>query len=166
MPFGLPGPAGPYGYPPPVIVLPPWGIPGYQGAGQMFPSSPYDSLSGYPTRSPSPMPPSLHTCSPSPLPGPSTSAQAAEIPGIISWFAHLDCREERKPDDPAFTQFGPILKDQGFLRLSQLSLEYFGLADLQKWLGIGAGTAVLIMQYAKEDLEAIKSGRWVSPKSK
>ncbi|KAF9223819.1 hypothetical protein BS17DRAFT_781267 [Gyrodon lividus] len=68
MPPRLPGPAGPYGYPPPVIVLPPWGIPGYQGASPMFPSSPYDSSSGYPTRSPSPMPPSLHTRSPSPLP--------------------------------------------------------------------------------------------------
>ncbi|KAF9226092.1 hypothetical protein BS17DRAFT_776639, partial [Gyrodon lividus] len=64
MPFGLPGPARPYGYPPPVIVLLPWDIPGYQGASQMFPSSPYDSLSRYPTRSPSPMPPSLHMHSP------------------------------------------------------------------------------------------------------
>ncbi|KAF8838295.1 hypothetical protein BDN67DRAFT_1013216 [Paxillus ammoniavirescens] len=168
MPPGFPTPAGPYGYPPPsVIVLPPWGMPlGYQGAGQMFPSSPYDPSSTHLTRSPSPMPSSLHTRSPSPFPGPSTSTQAAEIPDIISWFAYLDSREERQPDDPTFTQFGPILKDQGFLRLSQLSLEYFGLADLQKWLGIGAGTAVLIMQYAKEDLAAIRSGRLVPPKSR
>ncbi|KIK91028.1 hypothetical protein PAXRUDRAFT_150470, partial [Paxillus rubicundulus Ve08.2h10] len=62
--------------------------------------------------------------------------------------------------------FGPILKDQGFLCLLQLSLEYFGLADLQKWLGISAGTAVLIMQYAKEDLAAIRSGRSVPPTSR
>ncbi|KAF9219382.1 hypothetical protein BS17DRAFT_789382, partial [Gyrodon lividus] len=145
MPFGLPGPAGPYGYPPLVIFLLPWGIPGYQGANQMFPSSPYNSLSSYPTQSPIPMPPSLYTCSPSPLPGPSTSAQAAEIPDIISWSAHLD---------------------SCFLCRSQLWLEYFRLADLQEWLGIGVETAVLIMQYAKEGLEAIKSGRWIFPKAK
>ncbi|KAF8835125.1 hypothetical protein BDN67DRAFT_1015812 [Paxillus ammoniavirescens] len=86
MPPGFPTPAGPYSYPPPsVIVLPPWGMPpGYQGTGQMFPSSPYDPSSTHLTRSPSPMPSSLHTRSPSPLPGPSTSTQAAEIPDIIS----------------------------------------------------------------------------------
>ncbi|KIK91029.1 hypothetical protein PAXRUDRAFT_14010 [Paxillus rubicundulus Ve08.2h10] len=106
MPPGFPAPAGPYGYPPPsVIVLPPWGMPlGYQGADQMFPSSsPYDPPSTHLTQSPSPMPSSLHTHSPSPLPGPSTSTQAAKIPDIISWFTYLDSCEERQPDDPTFT---------------------------------------------------------------
>ncbi|KIK76214.1 hypothetical protein PAXRUDRAFT_18370 [Paxillus rubicundulus Ve08.2h10] len=126
MPLGFPAPAGPYGYPPPSkIVLPPWGMPGYQGPGQMFPPSPYNPSSIYLAWSPSPMPLSLHTHSPSPLPGSSTSTQAAEIPDIISWFAYLDSCKECQPDDPTFMQFGPILKDQGFLRLSQLSLKFF-----------------------------------------
>ena len=37
------------------------------------------------------------------------------------------------------------------------------LKDLQDWLGIEVGTAILIMQYAKEDIEALKSQKWVFP---
>ncbi|KAI6029523.1 hypothetical protein PISMIDRAFT_101506, partial [Pisolithus microcarpus 441] len=52
----------------------------------------------------------------------------------------------------------------GFLCLSQLTLDFFGLSDLQPWLGIEVGTAVMIMQYAEEDLAPIRLGKWVSLK--
>ncbi|KAI6033626.1 hypothetical protein PISMIDRAFT_113855, partial [Pisolithus microcarpus 441] len=76
----------------------------------------------------------------------------------------LDHHEQHNQDGLTFAPYGPILRAKGFLCLSQLTLDFFGLSDLQTWLGIEVGTAVLIMQYAKEDLAAIRSGKWVFPK--
>ncbi|KIK10992.1 hypothetical protein PISMIDRAFT_82123, partial [Pisolithus microcarpus 441] len=59
---------------------------------------------------------------------------------------------------------GTMLREKGFIRISQLSPDFVKLSDLQDWLGVDVGTAILIMQYAKEDLEAVKSGRWIFPK--
>jgi hypothetical protein len=39
------------------------------------------------------------------------------------------------------------------------SLNIFTLKDLQEWLGISAKSAVLVMQYAKQDIDDIKSGQ-------
>jgi hypothetical protein len=50
------------------------------------------------------------------------------------------------------------LKDKGFLHLSQLTLNFFVLKDLQEWFKISAGSAMLIIQYAKEDRKDIKAG--------
>ncbi|KAI6012011.1 hypothetical protein BKA83DRAFT_104934, partial [Pisolithus microcarpus] len=87
-----------------------------------------------------------------------------DIPDIVSWFAFLDHHEQHNQDGLTFAPYGPILRAKGFLHLSQLTLDFFGLSDLQTWLGIEVRTAVLIMQYAKEDLAAIRSGKWVFPK--
>ncbi|KIK26840.1 hypothetical protein PISMIDRAFT_94059 [Pisolithus microcarpus 441] len=54
--------------------------------------------------------------------------------------------------------------EKGFIRISQLSPDFVKLSDLQEWLRIDVGTAILIMQYAKEDLEVVKSGRWILPR--
>ena len=86
-----------------------------------------------------------------------------KYPDLIHWFASLDANEERNKDGIIFAPFGAILKDKGFLRLCQLTLDIFTLKDLQEWLGINAGSAVLIMQYAKEDLDDIKAGRLSFP---
>lgn len=163
--LGLPGPAGSYGYPPPVIVLPPWVPPGYQGIGSGQPllsTSTEVQLRGTSlcdTRNPTPS--SSNTPSLSPHP----TIPITDIPDIVSWFAFLDRHEQRNQDGLTFTPYGPILKAKGFLRLSQLTLDFFRLSDLQTWLGIEVGTAILIMQYAEEDLAAIRSGKWVFPKN-
>ena len=62
-----------------------------------------------------------------------------------------------------FAPYGVKLKAKGFLRISQLTLEFIQLKDLQEWLGIEVGIAILIMQYAKEDIEVLKSRKWVFP---
>jgi hypothetical protein len=51
-----------------------------------------------------------------------------------------------------------VLKDKGFLQITQLMLDFVTLQDLQAWLDIEVGIAILIMQYAKEDVEGIKAG--------
>jgi hypothetical protein len=86
-----------------------------------------------------------------------------KYPDVIYWFSSLDTNEERNKDGIIFTPYGAILKDKGFLRLSQLTLDIFTLKDLQEWLGISAGSAVLVMQYAKQDIDDIKAGRLTFP---
>jgi len=87
-----------------------------------------------------------------------------EIPNIVQWFKYLDQDERRNKDGITFAPYGATLKAKGFLRISQLTSEFVKLPDLQAWLGIEVGTVILILEYAKEDLAAIKSGRWVFPK--
>jgi hypothetical protein len=43
-------------------------------------------------------------------------------------------------------------------------LDFVSLKDLQDILSINVGTAILIMQYAKEDIDGIKMGNLVIPK--
>ena len=49
------------------------------------------------------------------------------------------------------------------MHYSQLTLEFLSMKDWQELLGVEMGTAVLIMQYAKADVEAIKTGTLVFP---
>jgi hypothetical protein len=58
-----------------------------------------------------------------------------------------------------FSPFGAALKEKGFIQISQLSQEYLSLKDLQELLDIDMGTAILILQYAKADVEAIEGGK-------
>ncbi len=92
-----------------------------------------------------------------------SNAAPIVIPDIVAWFSYLDQHEERNKDGIIFAPYGVTLKSKGFLRISQLTSEYIQLKDLQEWLGIEIGTAILIMQYAKEDLEALKSRKWAFP---
>ena len=53
-------------------------------------------------------------------------------------------------------EYGPILKEQGFIEVAQLTLEWTTPSLLKDLLSIPIGTAILIKQYAKEDLEAVQ----------
>ncbi len=88
---------------------------------------------------------------------------AVEYPEVTRWFHFLDEHEERRKDGIGFAAFGDVLKNKGFLRITQLTLDFITLKDLQDWLGIEVGTAILIMQYAKDDIESIKAGRLIIP---
>jgi hypothetical protein len=143
--------------------MPPWGLPGSQGqygtmavASNMVPAV-HSEL----TESQSHILQPTHSSSTKSV----THSASFEIPDIVQWFCYLDKDDRRNQDGIIFSPYGINLKAKGFIRLSQLTLEFFKLSDLQDWLGIEVGTAILIMQYAKEDLDAIKSGRWTFPKS-
>ena len=127
--------SGGYGYPPP---YPYWGLPGYQGGNGTF----------YP---------------PGPAPSPNPSASNDHDIEIISWLSYLDRHERRNKDGLWFSTYGPTLKDKGFIRVSQLVCKYVEPSVLQECLDINIGTAILIMQYAAQDLEAVRSGRLVLP---
>lgn len=142
----------------PVPFMPP-GVFGYP---------PMMSMWGYPPQGVSSIPqPGQHFGAPAPTlnpaPVPNSMATAVIIPDIVAWFAYLDRHEQRNKDGIVFAPYGVTLKEKGFLRLSQLTLDFIQLKDLQEWLGIEVGIAILIMQYAKEDLEGLRSRTWVFP---
>jgi hypothetical protein len=95
--------------------------------------------------------------------GPSNKKSLHDYPDIITWCQYLDSHKGRNQDGIIFAQFGALLKNKGFVRITQLTLDFVGLKDLQGWLGIEVGTAILIMQYAKMDVWAIDEGRLYFP---
>lgn len=164
--MGFPGPytmapPGIYGYPQGPVAMPIWGYPGPGGMpppGQYFGAQPpmmSTSISSEPSTQAMSASSSVTTSK--------SNATPVIIPDVVAWFAYLDQHEERNKDGIVFAPYGVRLKAKGFLRISQLTLEFIQLKDLQDWLGIEVGTAILIMQYAKEDIEALKSRKWVFP---
>ncbi|KIK20206.1 hypothetical protein PISMIDRAFT_13167 [Pisolithus microcarpus 441] len=127
-------------YPPPFFVLPPWGPLSFHG-GNYAPIWPTNT----PPQTPFDAPPS------------SSSTSVADIPNVIDWFAYLDRHEQQNKDRIMFSPFRMMLWEKGFIQISQLSPDFVKLSDLQDWLRVDVGTAILIMQYAKEDLEVVNS---------
>ena len=70
----------------------------------------------------------------------------------------------RNKDGVVYTPYGPILKTRGFVRISQITTDLFTVKDLAEWLDAPIGTAVFIMQYAKEDVTAINAGMLIIPR--
>ena len=57
------------------------------------------------------------------------------------------------------------LRGKGFIRIFQLTVDDFTYQDLQWELECdGIGTTILIKEYAKQDMQALRSGTWVFPK--
>jgi len=142
----------PYSYPPapqPIIFMPPW--PTNQGNH----AAPYGPVAAMPNMATTPAEPQYQT-----LP----SSAGVDIPTVEKWFCYLDQHEARSRDGITFVPYGAILKEMGFNHLSHLTPEFFRLADLQQWLRVAPGTANAILHYAKEDLDALRSGKWVFPK--
>ena len=133
---------GMYGYPQAPVPL--WGYPGIPPLGQYSGTQP-------------PMMTQATSASSS------TNITPVTMPDVVAWFTYLDWHEECNKDGIVFAPYGVRLKAKGFLCISQLTLDFIQLRDLQDWLGIEVGMAILIMQYAKEDIEALKSQNWVFP---
>ena len=71
---------------------------------------------------------------------------------VEHWFQALENNEARNQQRLNFAEHGRILKQNGFQCITQLSRNIIGIKDLQEWLGIDAGTAAFIMEYAQEDV--------------
>ena len=86
----------------------------------------------------------------------------SNYPSVTAWCHYLANHPERK-DDIDFVSIGDTLKSNGFTHITQLTSGFFGWKDLKDCLGIAMGTAILILQYAKEDVQAIDKGQLVFP---
>lgn len=95
---------------------------------------------------------------------PSNEKSPHDYPDIITWCQYLDSHKGRNQDGIIFTPFGAVLKNKGFVCITQLTSDFVTLRDLQEWLGIEVGTAILIMQYSKMDVRAIDEGRLFFPR--
>ena len=139
-----------YGYPPgPVIQVMPlsWAPPGYQGSSTgAVVYSPAAPNHNYPAESSS---------------SASANIPIQNIPKVVDWFPYLDQHPQQNQDEITYAPFGPILKKQGFFRISQLTGDRVGPDHLMRWLGIEFGVAVLIFQYVEQDLAAIRSGKQI-----
>jgi hypothetical protein len=103
-----------------------------------------------------------HPSAPAPIVAP-VKKFPNEYPDIVSWCQYLDAHHDQNQDDIIFSPYSALLEKKGFIHIMQLTLESFSLRDLQEWLGIEVGTAILIMQYAKADIKAIKTGKLIFP---
>jgi hypothetical protein len=81
-----------------------------------------------------------------------SSPPSIETLEIEHWFQALEDNKVRNQMGLNFADHGRILKQNGFQRITQLSRNIIGIKDLQEWLGIDAGTAAFIMEYAQEDV--------------
>lgn len=94
-----------------------------------------------------------------------SSVPLSDVPDILQWFRYLDKHEEHNKDGITFSEYGPILRGKGFVWIFQLTVDDFTYQDLQRELECdGIGTAILIKEYAKQDMQALRSGTWVFPK--
>ena len=84
----------------------------------------------------------------------------SDCPDVTSWCCYLASHLECK-NNVDVVSIGDALKSNGFTHITQLTLGCFGWKDLKDCLGIAIGTAVLILHYAKEDVQAIDEGQLV-----
>lgn len=76
-------------------------------------------------------------------------------PDIITWFSSLDQHPQRREKyGLTFAPYGPILRQKGFFHVSQLVSDYVKPSDVQEWLDVEVGVAILILDFAKADLHA------------
>ena len=159
LPYGFPGSGTPpYGFPYPICIPTPFPY-NYTPTTESPQNPTLLSSNLVDLRQPAPSPVTLV-----PSAGPSSSSvsslKPSEIPEVIAWFEYLDKHEDRNGDDVRFAPFGPILHELGFRRISQLTdRDFLDRSDLEHFLNIKTGTAVSILQYAKQDLEGIRSGK-------
>jgi hypothetical protein len=82
-----------------------------------------------------------------------------EYPTIVIWLAHCDKHPSRSGED--LSKLLPKFNTEGFRRIHQLTGDRITVEKLAEWVGIGRGTADLLIRYAEEDTELVRAGRFV-----
>ena len=102
--------------------------------------------------------PALNPTPFAPDPAPSAPKQAIsmEYPKISPWLAYCDKHPTRSGEN--FSAHAQRFSDEGYRRIHQLTSRRISVEKLSDWLGIGKGTADLLIQYAEEDTELVKAG--------
>jgi hypothetical protein len=124
-------------------------VQGYTGfpQGQLF--------SGYPQAAPQP---------PAPAAQVTQAKDSGDLdlptfyPAIYDWLAHCMTVATRSNKGIDFLSLSNLFTKEGFYTLEQLDANFITAKQLQEWLGVSLGTGVLLLQYAKWDLDAIKNG--------
>jgi hypothetical protein len=97
---------------------------------------------------------------PNPPPAPTAPSKVTNIdyPKISDWLVHCDRHSKRSGEN--FSAYARKFDAEGFRRIDQLTGSRISVENLSGWLGIGKGTADLIIQYASEDVELLKAGEF------
>lgn len=75
---------------------------------------------------------------------------------LRAWLEHCDEHSDRKGE--YFSEYADKFDEQGYRRINQLTGNRMSVEKLANLLGIGMGTADLLIQYAEEDMELVKAG--------
>lgn len=79
-------------------------------------------------------------------------------PKICEWLLYCDTHPQRSGEDLA--AHAEKFDREGYRRINQLARTRVSIEKLSEWLGIGKGTADLLIQYAEEDIELVKAGNF------
>jgi hypothetical protein len=79
-------------------------------------------------------------------------------PTIDTWLKYCDKHPDRRGEN--FSAHAKKFNQEGYRRLQQLTGNRVSVEKLSDWLGIGKGTADLLIGYAEEDVELLKSGEF------
>ena len=94
---------------------------------------------------------------------PSLPQELIVFPSLCDWLAYCDNHPHCGGKGIVFSNFTSAFSTQGFYSLEQLDGDFVSVDQLRDWMGIGPGTGVTILQYAKADLKAIQEGALVVP---
>jgi hypothetical protein len=97
-----------------------------------------------------------------PMPNPSHPVPDPSIkvvyPEISAWLEYCNTHPDRHGE--FFAAHAPKFDFEGYRRIHQLTGDRISVEKLSDWLGIGKGTADLLIQYAKEDVDLVRAGKF------
>jgi hypothetical protein len=95
---------------------------------------------------------------PPPL-APAPLATGVKYPLISAWLQHCDKHPGHSGED--FSRLLPNFDKEGYRQIQQLTGDRITVEKLAEWIGIGRGTADLLIHYAIEDVELVRAGSFV-----
>ena len=88
---------------------------------------------------------------------PSAPRKQVRGPNISEWLQHCDQVPGR---GGFFYSLADKFAKEGYRTIDQLTNHRMTVENLSNWLAIGKGTADLIIQYAEEDMELVRDGKF------
>lgn len=85
-------------------------------------------------------------------------ANKVDCPSIREWLQHCDQYPECSGEN--FTELIGKFDQEGYWHINQLTGTCMSVEKLSDWLGIGKGTADLIIGYVEEDIELVKANKF------
>ena len=92
------------------------------------------------------------------MPAIPTLANKVDYPNICEWLQYCDQHSEYSGKN--FTELIGKFDQEGYRCINQLTRTCMSVEKLSDWLGIGKGTADLIIGYVEEDIELVKAEKF------